>query len=204
MNNTPALKLTFLAVVVCITALATIPARSQTTTSAVTTNTGKMPPTDYSLKRNDDPRMDKRDASMMNDLAKGNLAEIDAGKLALEKAKSEDVKKFAQQMIDDHTRALGEVEALARIKGVVLPDGSGAVAKTKAAALKVTSGNFFDREYAKHAGVGDHEKTLKLLQKIQKDAKDDDFKALAAKMQPTVEHHLMMARELAAMRKKAS
>ena len=66
------------------------------------------------------------------------------------------------------------------------------MAKTKATALKALSGNLFDKEYAKRAGVGDHESTVKLLQKIQKDGKDSDLKALADKMLPTVEHHLDM------------
>lgn len=50
----------------------------------------------------------------------------------------------------------------------------------------------------KRAGVGDHESTVKLLQKMQKDGRDSDLKALAGKMLPTVGHHLEMARELAA------
>ena len=36
------------------------------------------------------------DIKMMADLAHGNLAEIETGKMALEKSKSEPVKKFAQ------------------------------------------------------------------------------------------------------------
>ena len=143
-------------------------------------------------------KLERGDRKMMEDLAQGNMAEVDAGKMALEKSQNAEIKKFAQQMVDDHGSALADVQALARAKNVTLPDGPGAMAKTKATALKALSGNLFDKEYAKRAGVGDHESTLKLLQKIQKDGKDGDLKALAAKMQPTVEHHLMMAKDLAA------
>ncbi|MES2415928.1 MAG: DUF4142 domain-containing protein [Pseudomonadota bacterium] len=138
------------------------------------------------------------DASMLKDLAQGNMGEIDAGKMALEKSQNADVKKFAQMMIDDHTKALGEVTALAQAKGVVLPDGPGVKAKTKATALKAMSGKLFDKEYAKHAGVGDHEQTVKLLKKIQKNGKDADLKALADKLLPKVEGHLGEAKTLVA------
>jgi putative membrane protein len=135
---------------------------------------------------------------MLEELAQGNMAEIDAGKMALEKSQSAEVKKFAQQMVDEHGSSLADVQALARAKNVTLPDGPGAMAKAKAMALKALSGNLFDTEYAKRAGVGDHESTVKLLQKMQKDGKDSDLKALAGKMLPTVEHHLDMAKALVA------
>jgi putative membrane protein len=154
-------------------------------------------PAPATTRAEDASKLERGDRQMLQDLAQGNMAEVDAGKMALEKSQNAEVKKFAQQMVDDHGSALADVQALARAKNVTLPDGAGAMAKTKATALKALSGNLFDKEYAKRAGVGDHESTLKLLQKIQKDGKDGDLKALAAKMQPTVEHHLMMAKQLA-------
>jgi putative membrane protein len=154
-------------------------------------------PAPATTKAEDASKLERGDRKMLEDLAQGNMAEVDAGKMALEKSQNAEIKKFAQQMVDDHGSALADVQALARAKNVTLPDGAGPMAKTKATALKAMSGNLFDKEYAKRAGVGDHESTLKLLQKIQKDAKDGDLKALAAKMQPTVEHHLGMARQLA-------
>lgn len=154
-------------------------------------------PAPAATKADDASKLDRGDRQLLEDLAQANMAEVDTGKLALEKSQNADVKKFAQHMIDDHGKALGEVQALAQAKNVKLPDGAGPVAKTKATALKALSGNTFDKEYTKHAGVGDHENTLKLLQKIQKDAKDADLKALAAKMQPTVEQHLGMAKQMA-------
>jgi putative membrane protein len=158
---------------------------------------GGATPAPATTKSEDDSKLDRSDRKMLQDLAQGNMAEVDAGKMALEKSQNAEVKKFAQQMVDDHGKALGEVQALATAKNVTLPDGPGAMAKTKATALKALSGNLFDKEYAKRAGVGDHESTVKLLQKIQKDGKDSDLKALASKMLPMVEQHLDMAKRLA-------
>jgi putative membrane protein len=169
-----------------LSAAPAVQAQSGTTTAPTTTNTA------------DDSKLDRSDRKMLQDLAQGNMAEVDAGKMALEKSQNAEVKKFAQQMVDEHGSSLADVQALARAKNVTLPDGAGAMAKTKATALRALSGNLFDREYAKRSGVGDHESTVKLLQKIQKDGKDGDLKALAGKMLPTVEHHLEMAKQLAA------
>ncbi|WP_457282026.1 DUF4142 domain-containing protein [Polaromonas sp. P5_D5] len=163
-------------------ALVALPTTAQTSTTAGTStaaDAGKLAPADK---------------GMLDDLAQANIAEIESGKMALEKSQNAEIKKFAQQMIDDHNSALAEVQALARAKGATLPDGPGVMAKTKATAMKALSGNLFDTEYAKRAGVGDHEATIKLLNKIQKDAKDADLKALAGKMLPKVEAHLEMAK----------
>lgn len=43
-------------------------------------------------------------------LSKGNKAEIELAQLALQKSQNEEVKKFAQQMIQDHTEFLGKLK----------------------------------------------------------------------------------------------
>lgn len=181
----------------CGLALAATAALALSAAPAVQAQSGATP-APATTQTQDDSKLDRSDRKMLQDLAQGNMAEVDAGRMALEKSQNAEVKKFAQQMVDDHGSALADVQALARAKNVPLPDGAGAMAKTKATALKALSGNLFDREYAKRSGVGDHESTVKLLQKIQKDGKDSDLKALAGKMLPTVEHHLDMAKQLAA------
>jgi putative membrane protein len=137
------------------------------------------------------------DAKMLGDLLQGNRAEVQAGQLALEKSQDAEVKKFAQTMIDDHGKAITEIEALALKKQNKMPEGIGAKHKTKEVALKALSGDTFNSQYVKRAGLGDHEATIKLLKKIQKDGKDPELKALADKMLPTVQHHLEMAQQLA-------
>lgn len=135
--------------------------------------------------------------SMLVNLAENNRAEIQAAKLALEKSQNSEVKKYAQTMVDEHGKALSEVETLAQSKGFKLPDGVGAVHKTKELALKALSGSTFDSQYIKRVGVGDHESTVKLLKKMQVDAQDPDLKGLADMLLPRMQHHLETARELA-------
>lgn len=43
------------------------------------------------------------DASMLKDIAETNMAEIETGKIALEKAPNGGIKESAQMMVDDHS-----------------------------------------------------------------------------------------------------
>lgn len=195
-------SLTIIATAVSALMLSATPAWSQSSAVSGTSSTAapasKAKAAMKAATAEDPSKVSRGDAKLMADLAQGNMAEVDAGKLALEKSSDAATKRFAQMMIDDHTAALGEVEKLATSKAVTLPTGPSVMQKTKATALKALSGNLFDKEYAKHAGVGAHESTVKLLQKIKKDGKDFDLKALADKLLPKVEGHLAEAKALAA------
>jgi len=141
-------------------------------------------------------QVSKKDRDYMADIAHANLSEISAGQMALQKSQNSDVKQFAQKMIDDHTKAEDELKQLADAKGVTLPTEPDMKHKTEAKTMKMMSGNTFDKEYIKHGGVADHEATQKLLQKVEKNAQDQDLKAYAAKTVQTVDEHLAMAKQL--------
>jgi putative membrane protein len=104
-------------------------------------------------------------------------------------------------MVDDHTKALGELQQLAQAKNVKLPDGAGPGNTVKATAMKPLSGDTFDSQYMKRSGIDAHQSTLKLLEKVQTGAKDPDLQALASKMMPTVQAHLEMAQASAPMKR---
>lgn len=140
-----------------------------------------------------DARMSRSDSKLMVEVAHANLAEIETGKLALEKSHSEKVKKFAQQMLDDHTLAQQQLQALAQAKGVKLPDSADLRHKTTLTAMKALSGDSFDRHYMRIVGVKEHQRSVDLLQKVHKNARDADLKALAVKLMPAVREHLRQA-----------
>ena len=68
--------------------------------------------------------------------AKG-IAEIETSKLALEKSSHAEVKKFAQTMIDDHTRANDELKALAKKKNLEVSDDAELMSKAPEGAVGV-------------------------------------------------------------------
>jgi putative membrane protein len=126
--------------------------------------------------------------------AKGGMAEVELGKLAAEKASSDDVKKFGQRMADDHGKAGDELKSLAQSKNVTLPttlDPKDQALKDK---LSKLSGAQFDRAYMQ-AMVSDHKKDVNEFKVESQSGKDPDVKAWASKTLPTLEDHLKHATE---------
>lgn len=131
------------------------------------------------------------DLAFMNDAAPGGLAEVELGQLALERAASPQVKKFAQQMIEDHSMAGKKLEQLAQLKKVELPPGILPEAKQTKEKLSKLNGENFDREYVTTI-VQVHEKDVTAFEAVSKNATDTDVKAFAAATTPTLRHHLEM------------
>ena len=138
----------------------------------------------------------KADSKAIMDMAMANMAEVEMGKMAQSKGTSEEVKAFGQQMIDDHGKALSEVQALAQAKGVTLPTALDAKHRKEADALNAMSGSAFDKAYMQRAGVRDHQTVHGKLTKIESTARDPDVKAMATKMKPVVQQHLNSARQM--------
>jgi putative membrane protein len=141
--------------------------------------------------------LNKGDQRILKELAQANMAEVAAGNIALKKATRQDVKAFAQQMVDDHTKGLQAVQEVAQSKNVTLPTEPDAKHKKMAARLDKLSGVAFDRAYLADAGVGDHKAALRKVADAQKKASDPDVKALAAKLQPTIDEHFQKVQVLA-------
>ncbi|MES3021913.1 MAG: DUF4142 domain-containing protein [Pseudomonadota bacterium] len=136
------------------------------------------------------------DQRLLKEIAQGNIAEIETAKLAQAKSQNEQVKNYAQQMIDDHTRVLTEVQQLAAAKGVTLPTEMDRKHKKLSDRMNAMTGEQFDRAYMSNAGLNDHKKMHQLLSRTETRAADPDLKALAAKTRPAVEQHLHSAQQM--------
>ena len=143
----------------------------------------------------------KADSNRLVAIAQANIAEVAAGKLAVEKTTNPEIKQFAQMMIDDHSKGLEETQKVAAAKSVTLPSEPDAAHKKMAADLKKLSGAAFDKVYVSKAGVADHVKVHAALKDDIASAKDADVKALATKLEPIVAHHEEMAKKLDAATK---
>jgi len=131
------------------------------------------------------------------DAAMDGMTEVALGNLALQRAQSDSVKQFAQQMVTDHTAANTELTQLAAGKNVTLPTALDAKHQAMVDKLSKLSGADFDREYMKMM-VNDHEKAVKMFQDQSQKGTDADAKAFAAKTLPTLQSHLQLARTVSA------
>lgn len=139
--------------------------------------------------------LNKSDEKILKEMAQANIDEIEAAKLAQSKSQNDQVKTFAQQMIDDHSKALNDVQQIAQQKGVTLPTEPDAKHKAMSSKLEAMTGAAFDKAYMSQAGVADHKAVHSKLLSAEKKAKDPDVKGLAEKMLPVVEQHLKSAEQ---------
>ena len=152
-------------------------------------------PTPASTITSDSSKLAHADSAFLKDAVEGGLGEIEAGKVAVNKAVSPEVKTFAQQMVDEHTKANADLVALATSKGVKVPTEPSLADKAKLKILDMRDNASFDKHYVK-SQVDAHEDAIKLFQKVIKNGKDSDVQALATKTLPTLQHHLQEAKDL--------
>lgn len=134
------------------------------------------------------------DKAFMLEAASGGMAEVELSQMAKEKSKNADVIKLAQHMVEDHTKANGELTGLAARKGVTLPTELLPKHKETREKLAKLTGAAFDKEYAR-VMVKDHEDTVALFQKEAGAGKDPNLVPWVKQTLPTLEGHLKMARE---------
>jgi putative membrane protein len=129
------------------------------------------------------------DTDFVEKAAKGNLAEVEMGRLAVQKAASPELKAFGNRMIRDHSKANRELSALAASKGVDVPKSASLSEDVSYAHLKMLSGKSFDDAYIKMM-VDDHKEDVSAFQKAADYSQDPAVKHFASKTLPTLQSHL--------------
>jgi putative membrane protein len=123
----------------------------------------------------------------------GNFAEVEMGKLSQQNGQSENVKKFGQTLIDDHSAANQKAMDIAKSIGVTPPEGPNPKQRADYEKMSKMSGAQFDRDFATHM-VADHEKDIA---EYKKEAKQADAAGEYAKGQIDVlQQHLQTAKSL--------
>src|SRR5262249_16493246 len=99
------------------------------------------------------------DAVFVAKAASGGIHEVELGKLAATRAKREEVKKFAQKMVEDHGKANEELKKAAKEAGLNVPEKMNDEHQKEFDHFKDFKGADFDKEYLKHM-LDDHEKDV--------------------------------------------
>jgi putative membrane protein len=142
------------------------------------------------------------DTMFMKKAAEGGMAEVELGQLAAQKASSDDVKKFGQRMVDDHTKANEQLKQVAAQQHMSLPQEPNAKDKATKARLEKLSGDEFDKAYMKDM-VKDHKKDVSEFEHASKSAKDPAVKSFAEQTLPTLKEHLKEAQRIAPKQQQA-
>lgn len=132
------------------------------------------------------------DEAFASAATKAGMQEVEEAKIAQERASSSEVKAFAQQLENDHSKANDELGRLVQSKGMPADQTT---AKPAASRLSKLNGAAFDRAYV-DAQVLAHEQAVTLFGRESTSGTDADLKAFATKTLPTLREHLRMARDL--------
>jgi putative membrane protein len=141
--------------------------------------------------------MNSEDRTFVNKVAQAGNAEIAIGKIAVAQSTQSDVRNFAQQMIDDHTKAGDELGAIAGKKNMAPPTTPDSAHQKLTRKLEKLHGRKFDDKYINDAGVKDHKEVIALFESEIKNGSDPDVRSFAEKTLPTIKHHYEMAQQLA-------
>jgi putative membrane protein len=135
------------------------------------------------------------DSTFVADAASGGLLEVELGKIAVSQAKTEEVKKFGQRMVDDHGKANEQLKKAAKSAGIHVPEKMNDKHQKDLDRFKNYKGENFDVDYM-NAMVKDHEGDVAEFTRASKQAKDPGIKEFASKTLPTIQEHLEIAKKI--------
>jgi putative membrane protein len=135
------------------------------------------------------------DKQFLEEAARGGLLEVRLGELAAKQGANEDVKKFGQMMVADHTKMNDTLRQLSQKHNVTLPKDLDEKGQKEVARLSKLTGAEFDREYMTLM-VNDHTNDVKTFQQQAKQAKNEEVRTFAETSIKTLEHHLQQARSI--------
>jgi putative membrane protein len=140
----------------------------------------------------------------VTEAASSDMLEIAAAKVAQQKGNAEE-KKFAAQMITDHTRTSADIKQLIDSGAVKaeLPKALNASSQSKLDRLNDAKPDEFAATYDPMQ-VAAHEDAVSLFERYAKGADNAKLKDWAGKTLPALRHHLEMAQQLENKRRGAT
>ncbi|MBY0226977.1 MAG: DUF4142 domain-containing protein [Hyphomicrobium sp.] len=128
--------------------------------------------------------------------ASGNTLEVESSRIALEKSQNQDVKSFAQMMIDDHTKVGEQMKSALETAGLpapadkMMPKHQDLVDK-----LKQAGANKFDGQYVA-VQLKAHDEAINLFSDYAKNGDNAELKQFAQATLPSLEKHKDLAEDL--------
>jgi putative membrane protein len=148
-----------------------------------------------SQQANGTQELSRQDRRFMRQAAQAGLFEVRKSQLALARSDNRHVRRFAAQIIRDHTKANQELKQLAASKGVRLPQRPNAKQRTIIRRLSHLTGRQFDCAYMA-VQVRAHVQAIAIFVREVRHGRDPEVRAYAAMTLPVLRMHLRMARHM--------
>lgn len=140
-------------------------------------------------------KLSPRDKEFLKMAAVANMTEAHLGQLAESQAFRSGVKDFGQTLAKDHTNAYQELAVLDSKLGQSIPKGIDVHRHKAIEQLARVKGKRFDVPFLRDE-VRDHERAIAAFKRETQLGQDQDVKAYAAQVLPTMEEHLREAEKL--------
>jgi putative membrane protein len=129
--------------------------------------------------------------------AMSDMFEVEAGRLASDRAQLSAVKAFGQRMVEDHSKTTDQLKSLVKDNNInaQLPTALDDKHQGKLDKLKNASDNEFDKTYM-NGQVKAHEKAVDLFQTYSQSGDNAQLKEWAQNTLPTLKDHLKQAQTL--------
>jgi putative membrane protein len=136
------------------------------------------------------------DKLFVKNAMQGGMAEVQLGQMTLQKTNNDQVKQFAQRMIDDHTKMNDQMKPVAQQLGVDVPRQVSKKDRATMAKLDALSGPAYDQAYIKDM-IKDHKQDLSDFQMEASSGQDQTVKDAASQGSKVIAQHLQMAQQMA-------
>ena len=137
------------------------------------------------------------DQAFVSKAMQGGKAEVELGQLAQQKSQSNDVKQYAQKLVNEHSQMENKwFEPVAKQLGVSEPKGPSKKDKKEIAKLQTLSGQQFDTAYLQDM-VKDHKADVKNYQDEAQSATDPNVKQIAQQGSKIMQQDLQLAEQIA-------
>ncbi len=138
-------------------------------------------------------QLSRADQDFLKKAYQTNQSEIQLGQLAAQRASNNDVKQYAQQMVDDHTKANDQLQQIANSKGINLP--SNPPQSSEMSRFSNLNGPAFDRQFVQ-SQMRAHKQAISMFQNEANRGQDPDLKSYASNQLNGLQNHESMANDL--------
>lgn len=142
----------------------------------------------------------RSDMRFMREAARGGMAEVKLGQLALDRGASERVRHFGQRMIDDHSKANDRLKDIASRERVDLPTDIGAKNQALYDRLSSLHGAAFDAAYIRNMKM-DHAEDIAAFRSEKNGGHDRAVRRFASETLPIVQEHYNMISDMSRNRR---
>jgi len=142
------------------------------------------------------PVLGDADRRFAIDAAAFSRYQVEAARLAEQRATAPMVKGYAALLLQQHGAALAELEALLRQRGTPWLGGVPAERRSVIEALQALAPEVFDRRFVEQVGVADHQAAVLLFEAAARTLQDAALRGWAERTLPLLHNHLATARQM--------